>query len=111
MSMRKAALAGGTSNQTWSSFEKSGIVTDAIQVAVMQAFDWPANWATNLPPSPLTTRPEGDADMWVMVNEVADRLEERFRLLQDRVEREALSLHERIDRLEQRPNHTGRATS
>lgn len=43
-SIRTAAQNGGISNQTWGVFEGGGNITPAIQRAVMQAFDWPADW-------------------------------------------------------------------
>ena len=51
-SMRAAAEAGGISNQSWSTFERTGVVTNGIHAAVIRAFSWPGDWQTNLPEIP-----------------------------------------------------------
>ena len=49
-SIRHAAeVSGVLSNQTWSTFEKTGVVTDGVRLAVSKAFDWPMDWPENLP--------------------------------------------------------------
>lgn len=69
-SQRDAAKAGATSNQTWSRFEKDGIVTDGARAAVMRAFDWPASWPEELPPIPLSDS-ESD-ELWRVLEQLAD---------------------------------------
>lgn len=44
-SAREAADHGGISNTTWGKYEKTGILTDAMQQAIMRAFDWEPTWA------------------------------------------------------------------
>jgi transcriptional regulator with XRE-family HTH domain len=53
-SQRAAAEAGGVSNQTWSNFEVSGIVTDKMRSAVVAAYGWPVDWPEELPPDDAT---------------------------------------------------------
>ena len=61
-SQRDAATEGGTSNQTWSTFERTGRVTDAVQAAVKMAFDWPIDWADNLPAAEVSANWQADVD-------------------------------------------------
>lgn len=80
-SQREAAELGGTSNQTWSLFEKTGRVTEAMQGAVMAAFDWPGDWAENLPPlpPPATWQLEVDrkvSELYELIAALSLRLEE-----------------------------------
>jgi|GEM_PF-6408388 len=48
-SARRCAVEGGISNQTWSKFEKDGVITDKVRTAVKTAFGWPDNWPEQLP--------------------------------------------------------------
>jgi hypothetical protein len=67
LSQRQAAAAGGTSNQTWSRFEESGKVTDAIYAAVIKAFDWPSDWPENPPAATVGELDELAARMAALV--------------------------------------------
>jgi hypothetical protein len=62
-SIRTASTKGGISNQTWGIFERTGIVKDGMQAAVMQAFGWPATWSTEPPSLPLSQLDEMVARM------------------------------------------------
>lgn len=37
------------SNETWSKFERDGRVTPKVRAGIREAFDWPENWAEELP--------------------------------------------------------------
>lgn len=74
MSIRQAAQLGGTSNQTWGVFEKTGTVTAAVRSAVAQAFGWNMDWPEN--PPPVVTLP----------NDVADELRAEVLALRAQVE-------------------------
>lgn len=52
-SARTAAQVAGISNTTWSTFERTDIVTDRIREAVADAFGWPRNW----PEEPVLAEP------------------------------------------------------
>lgn len=56
MSIREAAAAGGLSRTTWGKFESGEIgVTTLVNRGVARAFDWPDDWATNVPEIPVST--------------------------------------------------------
>lgn len=57
-SIRTAASEGGTSNQTWGTFEKTGNLTDTMQQAIMKAFGWPASWRDDDPEPGVSLRDE-----------------------------------------------------
>jgi hypothetical protein len=46
---REAAIAGGISNTTWSKFEATGEIGDAMRRGAAKAFGWPMDWPENLP--------------------------------------------------------------
>lgn len=80
-SIRTAASQGGISNQTWSTYETGGAITDGIRRAVRQAFEWPQDWPDNLPAPPMTLGVEEELReqvraLGVQVAEVIQRVEE-----------------------------------
>lgn len=67
-SVRAAATAGGVSNTTWSTYEATGVLTDKMQRAIVQAFGWDATWAEHLPAEPPSS---GEDVLRMLVDEVA----------------------------------------
>lgn len=59
LSRRSAAILGGTSNQTWGTWENGGNLTDGVRLAVSKAFDWPMDWPEN--PPAVTQQPDAVA--------------------------------------------------
>jgi len=79
-SIRAAAQAGGISNQGWSTFERTGRVTDGVQRAVMQAFDWPETWQEAPPERPVA--PVGEtAALRADLNDLKDQLREALEVM------------------------------
>lgn len=69
-SVRTAAIAGGVSNTTWGTFERTGAITPAVQRAVVTAYGWPADWWDN-PPAQAGPHPGEVAELRSLVAEMA----------------------------------------
>lgn len=67
-SVRSAATAGGVSNTTWAAYESTGVLTDAMQRAIVRAFGWESTWADDVTAEPPAV--EHDV-LRMLVSEVA----------------------------------------
>jgi hypothetical protein len=76
-SIREAARIGGTSNQTWGLYERTGDMSNAMRRAIPQAFGWSTGWETD-PPAPtatLTTLTVEIAELRAQVTALAEVVE------------------------------------
>lgn len=83
-SIRQAAHEAGVSNQTWGMCERSGVIGDAMQLGVMRAFSWPANWQIYVPPAPHPVADETSA-LRAELRGLRDQLTEVLEVMADLV--------------------------
>lgn len=72
LSIRQVSAGTSTSNETWSKFERTGIVTPKIRLAVAEAFGWPSDWPEQLPPLPPPEAADALSRLEVAVRALAD---------------------------------------
>jgi transcriptional regulator with XRE-family HTH domain len=78
---------GGISNTTWGQYEKAGVLSDTIRVAISIAFGWPRDWPVNAPATP----PE---DEGARIAHLIVQLDERLADLQRQGEKQAAAVED-----------------